>query len=270
MNPISFNTFDHNFCESTIYSQGHHPEYANAISSLFISFVGINGLRNPHNNLSTVMLYSSLVINGIASCAYHYYNTIGWGLLDRMSMILIALSSTYLFVQHIDLFLILDKWIHYDEITKAIHVIVMGYFTLLFTIGGLHWETTFNTLFGLFLASLVIYMWLIDKHQWNLKIPYQIVNIGWRGIEYIIKSGVFWIVTELCCSHLSIFKYVFGHVWWHIYVSYGGYLVSLIPVYLHMNMNHLNSNKTIIIKKNQYYFPYLDYHTDNDNHYRLD
>lgn len=261
MNPIDFNTFDHNFCESTIYSQGPHPEYANAFSSLFISWIGLNGLRNPHNNFSTIMLYSSLFINGFTSCFYHYYNNIGFGLLDRMSMVLIAMSSTYLFVQHINLFLIFDRWVQHEAITKAIHVLVISYFTLLFTIGGLHWETTFNILFGLFLASLAIYMWLVEKHQWNLKMPYQVVNIGWQGINYILRSGIFWIVTELFCSDLSIFKYLFGHVWWHFYVSYGGYLVSLIPVYLHMN--HPDNMRTIVIRQSKWYLPYLDY----ANHY---
>ncbi len=259
MNPIDFNTYDHNFCESTIYSTGPHPEYANAISSLFISWIGYKGLTNPHNNFSTCMLYTSLFINGITSCAYHYYNNIGWGLLDRMSMVLIAMSSTYLFIQHIHLFLIFDNWMHYDNITKLIHVIVMSYFTLLFTIGGLHWETTFNSLFGLFLVSLAIYVWLVGKHQIKLQIPYQIVNFGWTGVHHILKSGIFWIVTEIGCKHLSIFKYVFGHVWWHVFVSYGGYLISLIPVYLHMNKNN---GKSIVIKYKGF-LPYLDYH----NHY---
>ena len=147
MNPINFNTYDHNFCESTIYSNGQHPEYANAISSLFISWIGFNGITNPHNSFSTIMLYSSLIINGISSCAYHYYNNIGWGLLDRMSMVLIAMSSTYLFIQHIHVFLMFDKWLQHENITKLIHVGVMSYFTVLFTIGALHWENTFNTLF---------------------------------------------------------------------------------------------------------------------------
>jgi len=39
---IAFNQFDHNFCESTIYSDGPHPEYFNTISSLFITFIGLN------------------------------------------------------------------------------------------------------------------------------------------------------------------------------------------------------------------------------------
>ena len=41
---INFNNYDHNFCESSIYSNDKHPEYINALSSLFITFIGINAL----------------------------------------------------------------------------------------------------------------------------------------------------------------------------------------------------------------------------------
>jgi len=260
MNLIDFNTYDHNFCESTIYSTDQHPEYANAISSLFISWIGYMGLTNPHNNFSTIMLYSSLFINGITSCAYHYWNTIGWGLLDRMSMVLIAMSSTYLFVRHIEVFLLLDNWTHYEKITKLIHVVVISYFTLLFTIGGLHWETTFNVLFGLFLVSLAIYMWLVDKHKVHLKLPHLVVSFGWTGVGHILKSGIFWILTEIGCNHIGFLKYLFGHVWWHVFVSYGGYLISLIPMYLHMN----RFNNGRISLKYRGFLPYLDY----NNHWQ--
>jgi hypothetical protein len=258
MKSINFNTFDHNFCESTIYSSGQHPEYANAISSLFISWIGYKGLKNQHNNFSTIMLYSSLFINGITSCFYHYYNNIGCGLLDRMSMILIAMSSTYLFIQHIQHFLIFEKWKYYETITKFIHIIIIIYFTLLFTIAGLHWETTFNILFGLFLSSLVIYIYLIDKHQSNLKIPKYVINYGWKGVKYIIVSGLIWIITEIFCNYLNIFKYIFGHVWWHVFVSLGGYFISLVPVYLMLRQINC-PEKVIVIKLDKGFLPYVDY-----------
>lgn len=260
MNPIDFNTYDHNFCESTIYSSGPHPEYLNAISSLFISYVGYKGLTNSYNTYITNMLYSSLLINGITSCFYHYYNTIGWGLLDRMSMILIAMSSTSLFIQHIHHFLIFDKWQKYENIIKIINVVVMSYFTLLFTIAGLHWEATFNILFGLFLSSLIIYMYLIDKHHSNLEIPYHLVDIGWQGVQYIGLSGFLWIITETFCSKIYILKYLFGHVWWHIFVSYGGYLISLIPVYLHLKDNLIHNKVNIDIFYSPLGIPYIDYY----------
>ena len=45
MHLINFNDFDHNFCESTIYSSDPYPEYLNSISSLFITFIGPGKMR---------------------------------------------------------------------------------------------------------------------------------------------------------------------------------------------------------------------------------
>ena len=250
---IDFYSFDHNFCESLIYSIGHHPEYLNSISSLFITFIGLNALTKPCINFFLQILFSALAINGITSCYYHWFNNIGWGLLDRMSMILIAMGSTYLFISHIDKFIKLDKWKNIKLLTSGIHLLVCGYFTTLFTIAGLHMESLFNILFGLFLASLTVYMWLVNKHQHNLKIPQQIVKFGWDGIKYIALSGTFWIITENLCKHIWFIKYFFGHVFWHIFVSYGGYLLSLVPNYLTLK----DETENIYIQYDMFGLPYI-------------
>lgn len=251
---IDFNSFDHNFCESTIYSLDPHPEYLNAISSLFITFIGFNAFfKSGASDFLLQILYSSLFINGITSCFYHYYNNIGWGLLDRMSMILIATSSTYIFMYHLDKIIRINRWENTSFMMKSLHILVTTYFTILFTVAGLHLETLFNVLFGLFLASLVVYMYLFDKHQNTLKIPKQIINFGWDGIKYIAISGVFWIVTENLCSHIFFIKYLFGHIWWHVFVSYGGYLFSMVPNYLTLK----DENNIIQINYDFFGLPYL-------------
>ena len=129
---------------------------------------------------------------------------------------------------------------------NGIHLLVCGYFTILLAIAGLHMESVFNVLFGLFLASLVVFMLLVNKHQQSLKITDQIVKYGWDGIKYITLSGVFWILTENLCTHIWFIKYLFGHVWWHVFVSYGGYLVSLVPNYLTLKYElHKTDDSTI-------------------------
>ena len=251
---IDFYSFDHNFCESTIYSTGQHPEYLNAISSLFITFIGLNALTKPNTGFFLQLLFSALAVNGVTSCVYHLDNNIGWGLLDRMSMILIATSSTYSFMYHMDKIIILNRWKNVNFLMKIIHLLVCSYFTLLFTITGLHLELLFNVLFGLFLASLTVYMYLFDKYQNTLKIPNQIIKFGWDGIKYIALSGIFWIITENLCSHIFIIKYLFGHIWWHVFVSYGGYLLSLVPNYLSLK----DENDLVLVKYDIFNLPYLD------------
>jgi len=261
MYTINFNSHDHNFCESTIYSNEPHPEYLNALSSLFITFIGINGLIKPNIHFLLSILYTGLVVNGITSCFYHWTNTIGWGILDRMSMILIAMSSINLFVNKINYIIILEKWKRIILINRLIILLVTIYFTILLTIAGLHMETLFNICFGLFLSSLIVFIHLIDKHQLNLRIPNSIISLGWSGVKYILVSGAFWILTENLCHSFTIIKYMFGHVWWHFFVSYGGYLISLIPNYMYMQQLQLKNNRVIKITHDQFGIPYLIFDT---------
>jgi hypothetical protein len=245
---IDFNLFDHNFCEATIYSTGQHPEYLNSFSSLFISFIGILGLIKPHNYLTLSMTSACLVVNGVFSFMYHYYNSIGWGLLDRMSMVILAINATYLFINDI-----IQK---YPKYKNVYHLLIASYYSLLLTVGGLHKEQLFNTMFGLFLISLSYFMYNLTTVFY---IPYEIKRIGWRGIWCIVSSGVFWIGTEALCSHFSFIKYMFGHVWWHVLVSIGGHYISLVPKYLNM-IKRVNMDETIVIVQyDRFRLPYLTY-----------
>jgi hypothetical protein len=241
---INFNTFDHNFCESTIYSTGPHPEYFNAISSLFITFIGLNGLFKPKLSILLKMVYSSLTVNGIASCLYHYYNSIGFGILDRMSMILIAYTSMYLLIEPIC-----------SGYKKFLNIFLALYFTLILTYTGLHNELAFNILFAGFLLSLIFFINLINA-------PNHIILIGKSGVKYILFSCIFWLSTEALCFKIGFIKYLFGHVFWHIFVSYGGYLISLVPHYLYLDKKY---NNQVIIKNDIFGLVYLDIITIEEN-----
>lgn len=249
---IDFHQFDHNFCESTIYSSNPHPEYLNAISSLFISFIGLNALRKPHLNIIVSMMYSCLACNGFLSYLYHYYNSIGYGLLDRMSMVLLGLNTTYVFFMTAKR----RKLLHLSFcMNTMIHLTIISYYTFLLTIAGLHNEVLFNILFSLFLVSIIGYVYIISNVA---KIDPEVLRIGWRGVKCIGYSGIFWLTTEGLCTHIFFIKYIFGHVWWHIFVSYGGYLVSIIPNYLFI-IHNKNEYDQIEIKYDMFKLPYLDY-----------
>ena len=245
---IDFNLFDHNFCESTIYSAAQHPEYLNSFSSLFISFIGILGLIKPHNYLTLSMTSACLVVNGIFSFMYHYYNSIGWGLLDRMSMVILAINATYLFINDI-----IQK---YPEYKNVYHLMIASYYSLLLTVGGLHKEQLFNTMFGLFLISLAYFMYNLTTVFY---VPNNIKTIGWRGIKCIVLSGVFWIGTEALCHKFFFIKYMFGHVWWHVLVSIGGHYISLVPKYINMMKKRYQTDITVLVYYDRFNLPYLEY-----------
>lgn len=249
---IDFHQFDHNFCESTIYSSNPHPEYFNAISSLFITFIGLNAIRKPNIHVFISLMYSCLAINGVLSYLYHYYNSIGYGLLDRMSMVLLSYNTTYVF------YITLKRaGVFQPSFSKnvLINLLIVFYYSFLLTIAGLHKEILFNILFAMFLVSIVGYIYFVSI---KTHIDPTVLTIGWKGVKCIVFSGVFWLTTEGLCSHLFFIKYLFGHVWWHIFVSYGGYLVSIVPSYLFLDRVKIKG-ETLVVKYDIFRMPYLEY-----------
>ena len=101
------------------------------------------------------------------------------------------------------------------------------------TVIGLHHEERFNALFGLFLINLAIFVFFIDKFNKSFNVPKNILKLSWNGIYLIAIAGIFWIFTEKFCNSVWFIKYLFGHTIWHFGVSLGGYLVTLLPVYLY-------------------------------------
>jgi hypothetical protein len=222
---INASTYDHSFCEVELYENKYGPEYCNAITALFISYIGYFSIRTTlrpiHNNVFG--LYFALIINGISSCFYHITHTIGWGLIDRFSMILIALYCFQIFVsvfQHLHIS---------STICHVLHSMSMLYIVALATVCGLHQEELFNTLFGGFLVSIVLFLIAV---YYLVIIPQRIMNYAIKGILLLSISGISWIVTEIHCRKYSILPYLFGHSIWHISVAVGGYYVSLLPIYI--------------------------------------
>ena len=194
-------------------------------------------------------MYSCLVVNGVLSFLYHYYNSIGYGLLDRMSMVLLGFSTTY------SCYMTIKKIIYNFTLIGhvLIHLSIISFYSLLLTMAGLHQEVMFNTLFTVFLGSIAVYVYVVRNH-----VESSIISLGWKGVRYIFTSAIFWITTEGLCGHFFFIKYLFGHVWWHVFVSYGGYLVSMIPYYIFLN-NKKQDTEKIEIYYDEFGLPYLDY-----------
>lgn len=249
---IDASTYDHSFCEVALYENKYSPEYYNAITALFISYIGYFGIRTtiqPIND-NIVGLYFALIINGISSCFYHITHTIGWGLIDRFSMILIALYCFQIFVsvfRHLKIS---------PTICHVLHSISMLYITALATVCGLHQEELFNTLFGGFLVSIVLF--LIVVHRRSTMIPQDIIDYAIKGILLLSISGLSWIATEIYCRKYSIMPYLFGHSIWHMSVALGGYYISLLPVYI------LCCEKVDIIHTQKYLPQFINIHSGSE------
>ncbi len=190
---INFNTFDHSFCEAKLFNNG--PEYISCLTALFISFIGLFGIIMNRIENNTLFLYYSLIINGITSSLYHYTHYIGWGLMDRYSMILIAVYCFKIFFKVLE---------HNNNVrvSHALKFISVLYIVYIQTFAGLHQEDYFNNMFGLFLISIFIFVIKISNIDYNIY-P-KLIELSFKGIFLIVIAGISWIITENLCDTFSI------------------------------------------------------------------
>ena len=217
---INFDTFDHSFCEAKLFNNG--PEYFSCLTALFISFLGFFGIIMNQLEENALFLYYSFIINGITSSFYHYNHYIGWGLMDRYSMILIAIYCFKIF------FKVLEP--NNNTIWHSIRFFSTLYIVFIQTFAGLHQEKYFNNMFGFFLVSILIFVIKISNVDYNLN--HKLIDLSFKGIFLITIGGVSWIITENLCHSFTIMKYLLGHAVWHICVALGGYYISLVPIYM--------------------------------------
>jgi hypothetical protein len=223
---INFNDYDHSFCEAKIY--GYPPEYFNSITSLFISLIGLMGFILNDLPTKISMIYYAFIINGLTSFMYHFTNSIGWGLMDRFSMVLIAFNVVYAMSGIVEDFLGNEAKCIYDFISIV-------FFTVLLTITGLHNETIFNVLFGVFLCLPLFLMLVVSLTNVKKYFPLKIIRYGWYGIALIAIAGISWILTENLCNTYPIMKFLMGHAIWHCCVGLGGYYLSLLLLYYELS-----------------------------------
>jgi hypothetical protein len=226
------------FCESQLYT----PEYINSVTSLSISYFGYYGLKyNNHNNTNAYLLYSILIINGIMSFLYHWTNYLGFGYLDRLTMVLIMYPSLTSCINEISYL--------YNYNKKYLLFAGQTYITTILIFTTFNNKNIFNFLFGIFLLSITYFMILINRKRFNIDYRLsQLINNGVIGILLIYFAIISWLITEILCDYFWFLKYSQGHALWHIFIGFGGYLISLICVGL-----SLNRNKTL----NQYKINYL-------------
>jgi hypothetical protein len=210
-------TPDHYFCEGKLNGL---PEYYNAFSSLFISYFGILGLFNTHNNLMVQIIYSLLSVNGISSFMYHWTGNIGFALYDEYPMVL-ALFLGNIYVDN----LIPNNYIKYKILfytnTMVLYLVidVMEDQRLIFP---------YYFSFGLLSV-------LYNIHNYALYYK-KINNFPLKHVNYyssiIIGSAVFWGATEITCKNYQItykLPFLLGHPIWHYMISYGFYnLIQII------------------------------------------
>jgi hypothetical protein len=238
---IHFFDIDHPFCEVNLY--GGPPEYINSLTSLFLVFIGLFGIKMNPIYYDINLVYSSLIINGITSALYHFTNQIGWGLMDRFSMVMLVIHCYDIGIKFLQLFNLCSPFYEILRFFKTFFVV------FLLTITGLHYEQLFDTLFGFFLGTLLLFVILVHSFRIKLSLPKILIEYNWKGIFLITLAGLFWILTEKFCHQYYFIRFLFGHAIWHVAVALGGYYLMLTPTYMY-------SNKSLKIMY-KYNLPYL-------------
>jgi hypothetical protein len=213
--PISFNLFDHHFCEYTLYE----AEYCNSISSLLISISGLYGFYNNSHDQIITSLFSSFIVNGISSFFYHWTGNIGWGLFDRISMVMIVCFSLIFVNKIINQLLKISNCFN-----RFIGLFIQTFVCLMLTFIGLHHEETFNIMFGLFFCILVGSIYLIEKNNMS-NCAIKNIQMAKYGIKLLLLASALWILTEKLCDKLNILRFLQGHAIWHLCCAIGGYIL---------------------------------------------
>ena len=193
----------------------------------FLVFIGTFGfIMNPKIH-DINLVYSALIVNGITSSLYHFTNQIGWGLMDRFSMVMLVVYCYNLGIKMCEMFNMCGIFYELLRIFKTFFVV------LLLTITGLHFEQLFDAMFGFFLGTLLLFVLFVHVNNKKLLIPQELIIYNWKGIGLITLAGSFWIFTEKLCHQYNFVKYLFGHAIWHVAVALGGYYLILTPLYLY-------------------------------------
>ena len=195
-----------NFCERRLFPS--QPEYINAFSALYISYIGLRNLirrRNIRLGPINSSIYWCIFTNGLCSFAYHWNAWYIFKLADEFSMII-------------------PVWFGLLEITHMLNYppIVIGLITLynicMLAMGTFIW---FEPYFPM--AFAVELLLLIPLYKDCLYIRSDPSLIGLKGILISSVSGLCWFITERNCSIYLIW----GHAVWHIGMSTGlSYLIN--------------------------------------------
>lgn len=164
-----------------------------------------------------------MIINGITSFLYHLTNYLGFGYLDRLSMVLIIYPSLISCINEV-------SYLYHYNIKNLLFASQL-YLTIIITFAAFNSKEIFNILFAIFLLSITYFMILVNRKRFiiNYKLR-QLINNGVIGVMLIYFAILAWIITEKLCTYIWFLKYLQGHALWHICIGFGGYLISLVSI----------------------------------------
>ena len=246
---MKFNTIDHGFCESAGETLPF-PEIFNSYSSMSMSIFGLIGLvlSLRYKRVYEIRLICGmLIVNGLGSFYYHYTQQIGWAMIDELSMmisVILGLNSMYtLIINSLHLPVSTEfysyRTIHNHMTYKGLlSVILSFYFILMYPISVFE-ETRelFPMLFTIPTMCLIpggIYIYYTHYKDAYMKNENNGGDLLLYGLKWSLFAGTVWGFTEPLCQKYTFIKYFHTHVLWHIFISYGMFLLIMFMLHFHL------------------------------------
>lgn len=222
----SWHTHLHYFCEHYTFHQPH--EYTNSFSSLAITAAGLFGLLA---NGSDVVLPSHiagpltlLVLNGFASFWFHWTNEFGPGMLDQGSMVLAVWCGLMPVLQRV------FRPLYARVAQLAASALAVGTIAVMTIV---EYDTYFSGLFAALGLSLAGGLYTIYRRE-RLIASQRLLDTFKQGLASALGVSVVWFTTELPCKEHPWLGYFFGHVFWHVGISWG--VVWLLQALLYLDL----------------------------------
>jgi hypothetical protein len=241
------------FCEA---QSGGYPEYSSAFSALVLSLMGFYGLfisMHFHCDIASYV-YIGFVVNGIGSFGLHYTGTIGFGLVDMLSLVFIVSQLACLSFETCVYPVICTLPDPTRTSKRLYHLVKMGMRTLLFgTLVFIFILDTTNDrrdatrfLFvcaGIGYSGLLLSLY-VTWHSHLQTDPNRQVLFRMTWISFLsMFLGAFSWFTELilCPAYRSYWRYIPTHALWHICATFSCSIAVQILVFYTSKCTHQNA-----------------------------
>jgi hypothetical protein len=258
-----FETPANNMCEGIVSGS---PEYFSCVTSIFMLLFGILGLffsNNPPHLILIKFVHALLLLNGIASFGHHLTMTVGWKILDEITIFSALMITSYQFINEI-IHKMYKKVHHesvffYPSIIQFVRLkIITGIMMLVFVSSSLmglmmslnrtnsdQWVDPI--LFGVPLCIISICYFIMRHithqpsrselnviHMFNnaqIFHAYSVLSIG--IVMCVVLTSIDQLV-EIYCPRYRWFGYLGIHGLWHIAISIGLYMITQFLVFISM------------------------------------
>lgn len=241
---------DPGFCESIIWDH----EYVNALTSFSMLFVSIMGLfLNRTHNYLIMTIWSCFFVNFIGSFAFHYTLYQGWGMVDTISMLIAAYFGAYTIIT------ILLEFFKNRTITYYFSMIIfiLSNTMLVFSLSDrcldnfIGFNSSIAVPFITIIISVIITIIVISHRDIDKRIRNYLII----GVVNVFLSSLIWLLTEpFCYTKNRDIAYTFSHAFWHVFVSYGFYLIAVCFIYIHGNNRRGRSDLSWVFDNNGFFY----------------